>query len=64
MSAHRKLIECREMLFAASQNLWTIVGVLRDREMKETASAVSDLASMLGDFSTSIDIPEQPGSEQ
>jgi hypothetical protein len=50
-----KLIECREMLFAANQTLYVIAGVLKDREFAHMADAVTELASMLGDFSSSID---------
>jgi hypothetical protein len=48
------LIECREMLFGASQSLYVVSAVLKDREMPTTASSVSDLAEMLGEFSGSL----------
>lgn len=50
-----KLIECREMLFAASQNFYVIAGALKDREMPNMAETVFEFASMLADFSLSID---------
>jgi hypothetical protein len=50
-----KLIECREMLFAANQTLYVIGAALKDRKLAHMADAVTELASMLGDFSTSID---------
>jgi hypothetical protein len=54
-SPEAKLIECREMLFAASQTLYTIAAVLKDREMPATSSSANDLGSMLGEFSLSIE---------
>lgn len=57
-SLSKRLTEARELMFGASQALYTIAAVLKDREMPATASSVSDLAEMLGESSTRTESPQ------